>query len=159
QAGAVRVHLLDVGVDEYGDALLIQFDDRAVLVDGGHASARAANGGPTSIPDQLGQLLAQSAPYHVNLLIVTHAHAHHIPFLPPLVDQDLLRADWALVADPGLGWGRALNEPAPDASGSPATRQLVAALREEPLGASTPDADVAQFLAAVGDLETTYQRM
>ncbi|MBV9359684.1 MAG: MBL fold metallo-hydrolase [Chloroflexi bacterium] len=159
QAGAVAVHLLDVGVEEYGDALLLRFDDHAVLVDGGHASARAANGGHTSIPDQLGQLLAQPPPYHVDLLIVTHAHADHIGCLPALVDQDLLRADWALVADPGLGWGRALNEPAPDASAPPAARQLVAALREEPLGAGTSDAVVAQFLATVGDLETTYQRM
>jgi beta-lactamase superfamily II metal-dependent hydrolase len=159
QAGRVTVHLLDVGVEEYGDALLLQFDDRAVLVDGGHASARAANGGHTSVPDQLGQLLAQSPPYHVDLLIVTHAHADHIGCLPALVDQDLLRADWALVADPGLGWGRALDEPAPDATAPPAARQLVAALREEPLGTGTPDAAVAQFLAAVGDLETTYQCM
>src|SRR5262249_4586507 len=50
-------------------------------------------------------------------------------------------------------------EPAPDASASPAARQLVAALREEPLSTATPDAAVAQFLAAVGDLETSYQRM
>ncbi len=159
QAGVVKVHLLDVGVEEYGDALLLQFDDHAVLVDGGHASARAANGSHTSIPDQLGQLLAQSPPYQVDLLIVTHAHADHIGCLPALVDQDLLRADWALVADPGLGWGRALNQPAPDTSAPPAARQLVAALREEPLGPSTPDPTVAQFLAAVADLETTYQRM
>jgi beta-lactamase superfamily II metal-dependent hydrolase len=158
-AGAVKVHLLDVGVEEYGDALLLQFDERAVLVDGGHASARAANAGHASIPDQLGQLLAQSSPYHVDLLIVTHAHSDHIGCLPALIDQDLLRADWALVADPGFGWGRALNEPAPDATAPPAARQLVAALREEPLGTGTPDAVVAQFLAAAGDLETAYQRM
>src|SRR5881296_2319032 len=90
------VHLLDVGVEEYGDSILCQFGDATIMIDGGHPSDQVGSEGHPSIPQQLGGLLGDSIPpFSVDLLIVTHAHLDHIGCLPSLVQNDLLHADWA----------------------------------------------------------------
>lgn len=155
------VHLLDVGLAEYGDALLLQFDDVSVLVDGAHPGDQLGKGGHEALPGQIGRLLEQQAPpYDVDLLIVTHSHLDHIGCLPFLVAHDLVRPRWALAADEKLGWGRAINEAVPDSSGVDAqVRHLVAALREEPLTRPLDDAVVSKLIADAADLETTYTAM
>ncbi|MCA1605657.1 MAG: MBL fold metallo-hydrolase [Acidobacteria bacterium] len=99
-----------MGPDEYGDAVLCKFGNKTILIDGAHPADAEGKGGHPSIPDQLGKLLDQEPPYRVSLLIVSHAHQDHIGCLPKLVQDDLLRPDWALIVDPELGWGRAGGE-------------------------------------------------
>jgi hypothetical protein len=156
----VRVNLLDVGPEEYGDALLCQFGDVSVLVDGGHPGDVATQGTHPAIPDQIGQLLGQKKPpYQVSLLIVTHGHLDHIGCLPALVAAGTVRADWALAIDPGLAWGRVGADAAWDAGLDARTRTLLAALREEPRSSNTDDRSLAQFLQDAVTLEQTYGQM
>jgi beta-lactamase superfamily II metal-dependent hydrolase len=138
-----RVHLLDVGRREYGDAVLCRLGTKSVLIDGAH------KGDQELIAQQLQDLLG--GPAHVDLLIVTHAHQDHIGCLPHLVKHGDLTAKWALVADPGLGWGRSDEDPPPvDA----AVSRVVAALREE-----VPSEDFEQVLLDAVTLEETYTDM
>jgi beta-lactamase superfamily II metal-dependent hydrolase len=157
--GVFAVHLLDVGTEQYGDAILCQFGEVTVLIDGAHAG-NSKDEGPDhpSIQKQVGTVLgATSPPYRVSLLIVTHAHADHIGCLPALVKQNLIAADWALVADPKLGWGH-VNGADALADLAPAARQLAASLREETQDAMS-DADFSEFAEDAVSLETRYNDM
>ena len=116
---------------------------KRVLIDGAH------KGDQEMIAQQLRELLGGST--HVDLLIVTHAHQDHIGCLPHLVKNGVLTAKWALVADPGLGWGRSGEEPPPvDAKVS----RVVAALREE-----VPSEDFENVLLDAVTLEESYADM
>jgi beta-lactamase superfamily II metal-dependent hydrolase len=152
----VLVHLVDVGQEKYGDCILCRFGDVTVLIDGAHPGDFEGSEGFPSIPDQLKQLLGTEA-IHVSLLVVTHCHSDHIGCLPTLVGQGVLTADWALVADPNLGWGRSSDDPVPDAS-SP-TNRLRAALREESRADDDDDQRLRLFLDAAADLEQNYRDM
>jgi beta-lactamase superfamily II metal-dependent hydrolase len=157
--GPVRVHFLDVGKEEYGDSVLCELGEKRILIDGAHPGNQVGSADHPSIPQQLATLLRTTAPVRVDLLVVTHAHQDHIGCLPYLVEHQLLEADWALVADPALGWGRAA-----DASGQPSPADarivnLVAALREEPLSPQADDAQLAQFIADAAGLESRYKQM
>jgi beta-lactamase superfamily II metal-dependent hydrolase len=154
-----RVHFLDVGEQEYGDAILLDLDGTRILLDGSHPGDQVGTTGHPSIPEQLRNLLSDAGPsVTVDLLIVTHAHADHIGCLPYLVEHQLLAADWALVADPGLGWGRALG--AHDAGPTdPQVANVVAALREEVPSEQTDDPALARFIADAATLEQEYNTM
>lgn len=153
------VHLLDVGRKEYGDALLCQFGDVTVLIDGAHPGDQIGKGGHESIPDQIGRLLKQSqTPYRVTLLMVSHAHEDHIGCLPNLVANDLLVADFALVTDPLLGWGHTPDD-SPDAPADPRVRQVVAALREHVRTEGTDRDSLVEFLSDAANLESRYNTM
>ena len=94
------VYLLDIGKEQYGDAVLCAFDNITVRIDGAHLSSK------DHIKAQLSQLFGgNNTPHQLSLLIVTHAHKDHIGCLPELVDEDFILPKWALVADPDLGWG------------------------------------------------------
>src|SRR4030095_3352529 len=154
------VHLLDVGLKEYGDALLCQFGDVTVLIDGAHPGDQNGSTGHTSIPDQISALLNQSTPpYHVTLLIVTHAHEDHIGCLPNLVANNLLVADFALVTDPLLGWGRTPDDAIDDGPRDERVRAVTAALREHVLTAGTDDATRAEIIQDAVTLEQRYNQM
>ncbi|HEY7783333.1 MAG TPA: MBL fold metallo-hydrolase [Pyrinomonadaceae bacterium] len=154
-----RIHLLDVGPDEYGDAILCQFGDRSVLIDGSHPGDHQPREGHPSIPQQLATLLEQQEPITVDLLIITHAHQDHIGCVPKLVADERLNATWALVIDPGLGWGRAPGEDRDSAfAEDPRVLTLAAALREEPRIKLTGEA-LDQFLADALTLEDRYNQM
>jgi beta-lactamase superfamily II metal-dependent hydrolase len=154
------VHLLDVGVKEYGDAVLCTFGSISVLIDGAHTGDQTGKGGHPSIPDQIGRLLGQQQPpYRVSLLVVSHAHEDHIGCLPHLVEQNLLRADWALVTDPKLGWGRALDDAVADVHADERVRQVVAAVREEVRTKGTDSEGLEQFLSDAANLEQRYNNM
>jgi beta-lactamase superfamily II metal-dependent hydrolase len=159
--GVCRVHLLDVGAKEYGDALLCQFGSRRVLIDGGHPGDDVAQAGHPSIPQQIETLLGGTAPFDVDLLIVTHAHQDHIGCLPRMVERRVIRPKWALVSDPDLGWGRALGEDRDAAVTDDRVRRVVAGLRDEcaPFDPAVSDARLAEFLDAAADLESTYRGM
>ena len=156
-----QVHLLDVGPQEYSDAVLCQFGTRTVLLDGAHPADHRGREGHPSIPEQLDALLGGTRPHKLDLLVITHAHQDHIGCLPKLVADDVVRFRWALVPDLEFGWGRAGGEDRdadiPDAR----VRELVAALRDEcaPLSPAATDARIAEFVADAVSLEETYRTM
>lgn len=154
----VRVHFLDVGADEYGDAVLCELDDTRVLIDGAHPGDQNGGDGHPSIPEQLTKLLNDPAPVRIDLLVVTHAHQDHIGCLPSLVQDRTIQVTWALVADPKLGWGR--HRDGHDAAAAdPRVARLAAGVREEVLGAGTSDARAARFLTDAVNLEDRYLKM
>jgi beta-lactamase superfamily II metal-dependent hydrolase len=153
------VHLLDVGQKEYGDAILCQFGDVTVLIDGAHTGDQVGKGDHKSIPDQLKALLKQTqTPLHVTMIMVSHAHEDHIGCLPHLVSNGLLTADFALVADPDLGWGRPIDS-TPVQPVDERVRQIVAGLRELIRTKGTDDQELAEFLADAATLEDRYRKM
>ena len=162
--GPFAIHLLDVGTEKYSDAVLCQFGRVSVLIDGAHPGNHVRQDGHPSIPEQLGTLLGQPPPYQVALLIVTHTHRDHIGCLPRLVESDLLRAEWALVADPKLGWGRPRHDGPDEAEANsilrqPRARQLVAALREGVLDRGARAEEVLELLVDAPRTEPAYIAM
>lgn len=158
-AEVCKIHLLDVGRDEYGDAVLCQFGKRTVLIDGAHPGDHDGTPGHLSIPEQIETLLGANKPYPIDLLIITHAHQDHIGCLPRLIKDGLLKVGWILTIDPRLGWGRAGGEDSfRDADKSVAN--LAAALREEVrFERGTRDFALNQFFSDAVSLETSYKQM
>ncbi len=154
----VRVHFLDVGTAEYGDAVLCELSGKRVLIDGAHPGDENGSDGHPSIPAQLTSLLHVAEPVRIDLLVVTHAHRDHIGCLPSLVQDGVIEVGWALVADPEFGWGR--HEDGHDAAAAdPRVAKLVAGLREEVLSDRTSDETVEHFLADGVTLEDRYIKM
>lgn len=163
-AKSCHVHLLDVGTREYGDCALLVFgksNRTTVLIDGGHPGDYKSNDPDyPSIPTQISEVLGTEKA-SIDLLIVSHAHQDHIGCIPRLVEDGYLRAKWALVADPGLGWGRTSEEDAdPDSTidvDDPDYRYR-AALREERPSRMT-DAQLDEFIEDAAKLEPTYRAL
>src|SRR4051812_41872769 len=105
-AGPSAIHLLDVGTEDYGDSLLVVSKGRRVLIDGGHRSDFQGSPGHPSIPEQLWAVTGEERPT-IDLLVATHTHLDHIGCLPELV-TNTIDVEWALLADPDLGWGQAV---------------------------------------------------
>lgn len=150
-------HILDVGDEKYGDCTLCQFGDTTVLIDGAHSGNINGNARHPSIPDQLGKLLGQEPPFRISLLVITHAHSDHIGCLPTLIQRRIIEPEWALVADPVLGWGRSSD----DVDSLPTdtrSQRLLAALREE-IRADLDDVALERFLTDAATLEERYTKM
>ncbi len=156
----VQVDLLDVGPEEYGDAVLCRLAGESILIDGAHPGNYKDKGAEhPSIGRQIGDLLKQGeTPYRISLVIVTHAHADHIGCLPRLVSDGIINPEWALVADPDLGWGQPADAPALGADQPPAVRQLAALLREETITRSDDDS-IASLASDAANLRDTYTAM
>jgi beta-lactamase superfamily II metal-dependent hydrolase len=152
-----RIHFLDVGRAEYGDCLLLELAGKRVLIDGAHPGDQDGSPGHLSIPEQIRQLLGVAGEIRFDLLVVTHAHQDHIGCLPRMVADGTVTAEWALVADPALGYGRGLTDAVPEATSEQA--KLVAALREEPLAPDTDEARLLKFLADAAGQEAGYIQM
>jgi beta-lactamase superfamily II metal-dependent hydrolase len=156
----VLVHFLDVGEKEYGDAVLCELGRHRVLIDGAHPGDQVGSAKHPSIPAQLETLLGPERPVRIDLLVVTHAHQDHIGCLPALVEAQLLDVKWALVADPGFGWGQSVDgEALVPTDADPRVATVAAGLREEPLSPSSEDQAVAQLLADAVNLEQRYRSM
>jgi beta-lactamase superfamily II metal-dependent hydrolase len=157
---AIKIHLLDVGPQKYGDAILCEFGKKTVLIDCAHPGNDRPFGDHPSIQSQLAELLGQSEEQlHIDLLVATHAHSDHIGCMPSIVKKGLA-ADWALVADPNLGWGRAQREAGDsfDSAGQPQQR-VIAALREEIHTADEPRDELNSFIDDAATLEPAYNEM
>jgi beta-lactamase superfamily II metal-dependent hydrolase len=156
-AALLNFHFLDMGKTKFGDCIMAQIGRHRILIDGGHPGDWRSRTGFQSIPQQLGRIFKKEPPYRFNLLIVTHAHLDHIGCLPTLVETGQITADWALVADPDLGWSPATDAAAPDLSET--QRRLMAALREESYSRERDDAVLLDFIADAGGLQDDYRRM
>lgn len=155
----LKIHFLDVGSQKYGDAVLCDFGDTTVLIDGAHRGDQRGNNGYPSIPDQLQNLLGTEPPFHLNLIVVSHTHDDHIGCLPTLVASGQLQADWVLAADPDLGWGGLdLNEFVALAEPDPA-HLLALAFREEPPPIPASQREAQEFLNALASLQPSYKEM
>jgi beta-lactamase superfamily II metal-dependent hydrolase len=156
---ALKLHLLDVGSGQYGDALLCEFGNKTILIDGAHPENINETSGHPSIGTQLAAILNQTPnKLHVDLLVVTHAHSDHIGCLPALIGQGL-SAEWALVADEKLGWGHTISQKQSVVIAENSVELLVAALREEPLRPDATQAQVLDLLNVVANLESNYVQM
>jgi beta-lactamase superfamily II metal-dependent hydrolase len=149
------VHLLDVGAFNYGDSILCRFGGTTILIDGGtprsdEASASIVLGEDIQhapIHDQARAILTQTgSTLTVDLLVVTHCHSDHMGCLPDLVKAGKLACQWALLADPQLGYGITTDSDEPPVPSQMSGRdKLWLALREEPLFDAT-DEQIAAFI-------------
>jgi beta-lactamase superfamily II metal-dependent hydrolase len=155
-----QVHLLDMGARKYGDCLLCQIGKKVILIDGGHlGDQKRSDPDYLSIPEQLEDILEQPSPWHVDLLVVTHAHSDHIGCLPNLVAAGRLTAGWALVADEELGWGEVDGVDAPVLSdAAEIVQQAFAILREEP-PSFADRAEMEAFASDAVKMRTSYSAM
>lgn len=156
----VFVHLLDVGREEYGDAVLCDFGGTTVLIDGAHTGDQDGSEGHDGIVAQLAALLDESkpeGPHVIDLLIVSHAHEDHIGCLPWLVEHDVVRPKWALVSDPQMAWGRDTDAGPIDAVND--AERLAAAMREEVRTDGSDDRDIEKLIDAAASLERNYTEM
>jgi len=153
---SLKLHLLDMGREKYGDSILCVLDNQTILIDGGHPSDWPSREEYPSISEQLEAILGHPAPFNVDLLVVSHCHSDHIGCLPTAVAAGGLTARFALVPDEKLGFGR-LSEDAPRAPLTHADR-LAAALREED-HTRLPDDELKSFLEDAANLETLYNDM
>ena len=157
-SSSLKIELLDVGTEKYGDCLVCQLGDRKILIDGAHPGDYKARGDRPSIPAQLKEIFKSEGPYKFDLLVVTHCHSDHIGCLPTLVSQGTIEADWALVADESLGFGRSQDFRPPRADELTMADRLAAALREEDYS-HLPDDELEQVLQDIATLESRYGDM
>lgn len=154
--GDLNIHVLNMGRTKYGDCLIVESGATRILIDGGHPYDDRPGEGRPPLQDQMRAILGGSSSHRFDLLIVTHTHGDHIGCLPSLIEGNLIAADYALVADPDLGWPDRQDD-APEAPAR--ARRLTAALREESMAAETDDAEIWRFLLDVERLEESYRRM
>jgi beta-lactamase superfamily II metal-dependent hydrolase len=158
---AFDVVMLDVGSKEYGDCILCKVGRDTILVDGSHPGDDRIS---FSIPDQLRALLGQpDGPLRVSLLVITHVHSDHYGCLPEMIRDGTLKADFALLADPQLGWGEIPGEGGENlldalAAAHPTARRLALALREE-LPSDDDDNTIRALLDAAESARDRYQAM
>jgi len=153
---SLTIHLLDMGTEMYGDAILCQCGERSILIDGGHAKDIEDRNGYPSIPKQLAGILGYTSPFKLDLLVITHYHGDHIGCLPEMVNQGIIAFDWALVADENLGSGRGIDDRIPDTPSM--SDQLLAALREEE-HYGLDDTELARFIEDAASIDKRYQMM
>jgi hypothetical protein len=153
-------HLLNMGRTKYGDCIVVQCGGKNILIDGGHPGNDRDRPDSPSIPSQLEEIFGHEAPFHFDLLIVTHCHQDHIGCLPKLVAGNIVTCDRALVADENLGFGL-------DAEGEgdarvrrvgTRIRNLLAAVSEENHSNLRGD-ELEEFLADAASLQDNYNTM
>jgi len=145
-ASSLKVYLLDMGLEKYGDCVLASDKDTTILVDGGHPRDWKPREGMKSIPEQLEEILGSVQPFKMDLIVVTHCHSDHIGCLP----------DWALLPDEKLGFGRTEDYIVPDA---PTLADRMAVLLREEDHASLSDKALEDFISDVLSVEKRYNQM
>ena len=160
-AAKMKVHVLDMGKTKYGDCIIVEIGRIRVLIDGGHPGDYEDRSGQKGIPSQISSILNAEAPFHFDLLVVTHCHSDHIGCLPRLIRDGIVTAEWALVADEFLGFGRtAGGGDAQLFSGlTPQMRTAIAAIGEEGGPGFANDSELIEFLEDAASLEDNYKEM
>lgn len=131
----MNIYFLDVGLEKYGDCILIEKNGRFILIDGAHHGDGANRGlGRPSIPEQLEGFMG-APPFKPDLLVITHVHGDHVGCLPGMVNGGLLEPQRVLATDPWLGSGRT------SGADSPVHRIVEALLEEGPID-SIDDAEL-----------------
>jgi beta-lactamase superfamily II metal-dependent hydrolase len=155
----MKVYMLDVGDQIYGDCILAVEGETRILIDGAHPGDFKQRGSSPSIPDQLHRILGAEEPIRIDLLVVTHCHSDHIGCLPALVEQRIIKCGAALVAHEDLGFPRRPEDKARDDAMDAVSRQVLAALREEPPSRFRDKQEFDAFLADALNLEQRYRGM
>ncbi len=81
---------LDVGPTKYGDAAIVSFGNRHVLIDGAHPGRQTGDARHPSLPDQIAETTGGD---HVDLIVVSHTHRDYFGCLPHLITNGMLTAD------------------------------------------------------------------
>lgn len=147
---ATRISLLDVGTEQYGDALLCEVGGRVILIDAGHPGDVQARDGYVPLQQQIAETLDAPLPVDIDLLIVSHAHRDHIGCAPELV-ADYVVPRWAYVPSADLAWPASITSTQWDAA-------AVAGLREEDLR-GLPNAALEVALIEAATLRDRYEAM
>ena len=142
----MEIHLLDVGTREYGDCIIVHNDQKKILIDGAH------QGDSALLKKQMKAIFKHNAPYHFDLLVMTHLHSDHIGCLPELIKNGDITAAKSLLMDPKFRWNEGANH---TILGNDA---LVDALLEED-HSFLPDDELQQFLIDSGFLVDRYNDM
>jgi beta-lactamase superfamily II metal-dependent hydrolase len=155
-------YLLDMGDEQYGDSILCLFGDKTVLIDAGHPSDFDGQEGYESIPEQLEQILGTKPPFKLTLLVITHGHNDHIGCLPKMVEAGMLQPEFALVADPDLGFPPGFRDAMDvsaglDSAAALAVSRAVAGLLEED-HSFLSDTELDAFLDAAMKLGGRYRQ-
>ncbi|NPC56922.1 MBL fold metallo-hydrolase [Caenimonas soli] len=147
---------LDMGREQYGECTVVRFGKKCVLIDGAHYGDIDGQDESASVPEQLAEIFGKEAPFHFDLVVVTHCHADHIGCLPQLVQEGIVTADWALITHPELGFGRSADPDDTHADlADPRAAALAALLREEDM-TFLSDAALERFADAVKGVEARY---
>jgi beta-lactamase superfamily II metal-dependent hydrolase len=152
----MKVFLLDMGDQKYGDSIIIVDNRTKILIDGAHINDHKERESPPPLQEQIAEVLGQQPPFKFDLLVVTHCHGDHIGCLPALVGDGTIETQWALVADEDLGYPRTGGQ---DAGVDLVVDKVVAALREEPRTDFASDAEFERFLSDAMNLEQRYRQM
>lgn len=155
----MRVAMLDMGNRKYGDATFCEIEGRTILIDGAHRGDELSSNRMTaSVPDQLKTLTGKTAPYHFDLIVVTHCHSDHIGCIPELVANGTVTTKWALLADPRMGFGVPLDQTFPITAATSHER-VATALNEEPLPDSASNDEVQALIDAAATLQERYAKV
>jgi len=157
------IHLLDPGAVKYGDSILCNIGEKWILVDGARTTSvrattstvQGADIGHAPLQDQIA---AKRGGMHVDLLVITHCHSDHVGCLPELIGDHGLTFDWALVADPQLGFGLGVGEDLPDPDTMTDAMRLHLALREEPVRGGT-DEEIERFIVDSASEYNAYKAL
>lgn len=151
-----RIHLLDVGTGQFGDAVLYEWRGQTVLVDGAHRGDDEPRTDGDSLVEQLTELLGSGRPIPIDLLVVSHAHDDHIGCLPELVANNVIAPQWAYLPDPDLAW------PSFAAVTSEVDVELqvaLAGLREEDDFSGLTDDQLFEALTRAAEVKPRYEDM
>jgi beta-lactamase superfamily II metal-dependent hydrolase len=95
----MEIHFLDMGTEKYGDCIIIEHNNRKILIDGAHP------GDDNFLLRQFKKIFGTESPYKFDLLIMTHCHSDHIGALPSLIQSGEISAKKSLLANPVYRWG------------------------------------------------------
>jgi beta-lactamase superfamily II metal-dependent hydrolase len=162
-AAPISVHFLDMGEDKYGDCILVRSGARGILVDGGHPRDLTGQADTPSIPEQLESIFGHPPPFDLTLVVVTHGHNDHIGCLPEMIEQGIVRPDFALISDPSHCFPPGARDSAMlsddlDADAAASVRRALAGLAEED-HSDLPERELELFLDRAAKLGTRYRAM
>lgn len=154
----MRVVVLDMGQEKYGDCVYLDLNGFTVLIDGGHPGD---NKGGANLPKQLKEItkkiFTKNSRREFDLLVVTHSHTDHLGCLPELVADGVITAKMALVSDPDNRYGPESGQDAMIDALPPVGRAVLDMIGEELPDPTDPD--FASAVDAFLPVEPRYRAM